>query len=607
MFRTIRQLIAILDSASRLQFALVLAPMLIITTLEVASIGLILPVIQVLLLDQEGGRMTAFILNALPSAGRDDPKLWISGLFIAVFIGKNFLMLAMLYTVNRVVTHKTAVFTKQMFLAYLARPLIFHYRNNSANLLRNITTGIDSTLESVRLILMMTLDTLLMFSAILLMVFVEPMATLSIVAILAVAGGAIFGIFSPVFHRWGTQSMILEGTVIKLVNQSFTGIRDVKLLDDYGNLGRRLGDTALAHAHYTCRIMTSIHIPRLLIETIVVVIVLGAVFVLLSNQRPRDEIITIIGLYGMAALRLMPSLNRLLTSATDLRRRAPYISTIYDGLIQAREDLVSQGDGTVWDEIRLQREIRIENVSYAYPDGSHHALQNIDLTIFRGQSVGIVGKSGAGKSTLMDIILGLLTPDHGRLLIDGRDVSNSLAAWRRRIGFVPQQVFLLDDTVRRNVAFGMEDADIDEDRVKEALRLARLDDFVLGLPDGLETVLGEHGTRLSGGQRQRIAIARALYRDPDVLIFDEATSSLDNETESEISTAIESLSGEKTVLIVAHRLSTVRRCDVIAFMKDGRIAGTDTFDRLISGNRDFEQLVRWDGFDAADGRIKAMP
>jgi len=168
-------------------------------------------------------------------------------------------------------------------------------------------------------------------------------------------------------------------------------------------------------------------------------------------------------------------------------------------------------------------------------------------------------------------------------------------------------VFLLDDTVRRNVAFGMEDADIDEDRVKEALRLARLDDFVLGLPDGLETVLGEHGTRLSGGQRQRIAIARALYRDPDVLIFDEATSSLDNETESEIGTAIESLSGEKTVLIVAHRLSTVRRCDVIAFMKDGRIAGTDTFDRLISGNRDFEQLVRRDGFDAADGRIEAMP
>jgi ABC-type multidrug transport system fused ATPase/permease subunit len=604
MFKTIQQLIAILDPASRLHFALTLVPMLVITALEVASIGLILPVIQVLLLGRQDGMLTAFILNALPAAGRDDPGLWVSGLFIVFFVGKNILMLAMIYAVNWVVTHKTAVYTKRMFLAYLSRPLIFHYRNNSANLFRNITTGIDSSLESVRLILMMTLDALLMLGAIVLLAFVEPMATFGVIAILIMVGLAIFGFFSPIFHRWGEQSMALEGTVIKLINQSLTGIRDVKLLDAHGNLGRRLGDAAFAHAHYACRIITSIHIPRLLIETIVIVIVLGVVFVLLSDERRTDEIIAMLGLYGMATLRLMPSLNRLLTSATDLRRRAPYISVIFDDLSSAGEETPPAIGNTAQDEIPFEREIRLENIAYTYPDAAHHALHGIDLTVPKGQSVGILGKSGAGKSTLMDIILGLLRPDQGRLLVDGRDAYESLPGWRRRIGFVPQQVFLLDDTVLRNVAFGIEDADIDEDQVKKALRLARLDDLVLGLPDGLETVLGEHGTRLSGGQRQRIAIARALYRDPDLLMFDEATSALDNETENEISTAIEALTGEKTVLIVAHRLSTVRRCDVIAFMKDGRIAGTGTFEELVNGNSDFELLVRVDGFGAVDERVE---
>ena len=205
--------------------------------------------------------------------------------------------------------------------------------------------------------------------------------------------------------------------------------------------------------------------------------------------------------------------------------------------------------------------------------------------------MGIVGPSGAGKTTLVDITLGLLRPQSGRVLIDGRDAFANIAAWQRRIGFVPQNVQLIDDSLRRNIAFGLEDNIIDEARIEEVVRLARLDDVVAQLPDGLGTVIGEDGARLSGGQQQRVAIARVLYREPDVLVFDEATSALDNESEREIAKVIENLAGKKTVLIIAHRLSSVRNCDKLVFMKTGRVAAIGSFDELFSSNSEFRHLV----------------
>ncbi|NQU57206.1 MAG: ABC transporter ATP-binding protein [Rhodospirillales bacterium] len=599
MFNSIRQLIAILDPASRLHFALLLVPMLVITALEIVSISLILPVIQVLLLGQQDGMLTVFILNLLPSVAQESLGLWVTGLFAVFFVGKNLLMLAMIFVVNRVIAHKTAVFTRSLFQAYLSRPLVFHYRNNSAYLLRNITANLSMSFDAIRLILMMALDAMLMFGAVLLLIYVEPAVTLGAAFTLSAVGLIFFHFASPIFRYWGERSMDLEGQIIKWINQSLQGIRDVKLLNAHEYVGAKVGDAALERAGVICRSTTSIHIPRMLIETIIVIGFLGVVLVLLSVEQPPTSVISVLGLYGMAALRLMPSLNRLLTSATDLRRRDAYISTVYHDMIDDITEAPLQTNIPAAEKISFEKEIRLENIFYAYPDAKRAALHGVDLTIGKGQSIGFVGQSGAGKSTLMDVILGLLTPDQGRLLVDGKDAFESLAGWRRRIGFVPQHVFLMDDTISRNIAFGIKDEDIDENRIKEVLRLAKLDNFVLDLPDGLATVLGEHGTRLSGGQRQRIAIARALYRDPDVLMFDEATSALDNETENEVSNAIEALAGEKTVLIVAHRLSTVRRCDLIAFMKDGRITATGSFDELIKGDSEFKHLVELGNFESS--------
>jgi ATP-binding cassette subfamily C protein len=248
----------------------------------------------------------------------------------------------------------------------------------------------------------------------------------------------------------------------------------------------------------------------------------------------------------------------------------------------------------------LSERIDLKDIRFAYSKESVPALDAINLSIRKGQSIGIVGPSGGGKSTLIVIILGLLVPDSGRVSVDDADIMTDISGWRGRIGFVPQQIYLLDDTMRRNIAFGLQDTEIDDAKIAEAVRLAYLKDVVAGLHDGLDTVIGEQGTRLSGGQRQRVAIARALYRDPDILVFDEATSALDTVSESEITRAIETLSGDRTVLFIAHRLSTIKNCDVIAFIEDGKIVDQGGFDELCARNAKFANLATVGAGPSAD-------
>ena len=600
MLDSIRQLIAFLTPKARLHFALLLIPMLVMAALETISIGLILPVVQIVFLGQVDGAATEFVLKLLPSGMTLDSGAWVTGIFAGFFIAKNILLLFMVHIINRVVSYKRAEFTLLLFRTYLSRPLTFHFRNNSAFLLRNITTGLGQALEGVRLVLLMLLDALLLAGAIFLLIALEPVVTMGIVAILSIVGIVFYRFAGPIFSYWGKMTLEHEGDLIKWINQSLGGIRDVKLLHAEKYLAGKVEGVAIAIAGYACWQTTSIQIPRLLIETVIVIGFLGVVLVLLSTEQSPDDVISTLGLFGMAALRVMPSLNRFLTGATAVRQRAAYIAAIHDALLEAEGSVFPSQLLENHASLPFKKDIRLEEIGYTYPDGEHHALHGISLTIPKGKSVGFVGSSGAGKSTLMDIVLGLLTPESGRLLIDGRNVSKNLSGWHHHIGYVPQQVFLLDDTVRRNIALGIEDDYIDIDRLRETVRLARLEDVIAGLPDGLETMLGEHGTRLSGGQRQRVAIARALYHNPDVLVFDEATSALDNETEREISVAIDALRGETTVLIVAHRLNTVRNCEMIVLLRKGEIVTTGTYDELIENSDDFRRFAAMDDRDILD-------
>lgn len=596
MFHIIKKVIAIMNKQTLTRLALLIIPMLLMTCLEVISIGLILPVIQIVLLGETEGGAARYILEYIPEMEHKILGFWVAGIFTVFFIFKNAVLFWTVYIVNLTINYATADYTKYLFQIYISKPLVFHFKNNSANLLRNITAGVGLTLDTGRISLLMLLDVMMMLGAAVLLAFIEPYTTLGASIFLCAIGYIFTKIASPKFRHWGHQSMILEGQLIKWINQSLIGIRDVKLFQAHDFLTAKVWSLANARAKYSSYAVTSIQIPRLLVETAIVVGFLGVIILFLLMDRSSGSVVTTLGLFGMAALRIMPSLNRFLSSASEIRHRESYINTIYDVFCSNKDGDTQLPYSQTVQLLPFEKEIKIDDITYTYPDSERHALRKFNLTIQKGTSVGFVGSSGSGKSTLMDIILGLLIPTSGQLLIDGKNAYENISGWQRRIGFVQQQIFVMDDTIRRNIAFAIEDDEIDDMRIKSVLEVTQLDTFVNDLPKGIDTILGEHGTRLSGGQRQRIAIARALYHDPDVLVFDEATSSLDNITEREITRAIDILAGDKTILIVAHRLSTVYKCDQIVFMKDGRLNATGTYAELMESNVEFQLLAQIDTY-----------
>jgi ABC-type multidrug transport system fused ATPase/permease subunit len=304
------------------------------------------------------------------------------------------------------------------------------------------------------------------------------------------------------------------------------------------------------------------------------------------------RLVGLMALYAYVGFRIIPAANRLTMHYAYVAAALPHVDRVCDDLelldslpVSTAE---SASDGAA---LRFERSVELSHVSFSYGDERGVALDDVSLTVTRGTSVGIVGATGSGKSTLVDVLLGLLAPDEGRVLVDGQDVRGRERAWQRRVGYVPQDIALLDDTLRRNVAFGVPDAAIEDARVADALRHALVLDVVDAWPAGLDTVLGERGARLSGGERQRVAIARALYHDPDVLVLDEATSALDTQTEQALVSAIDALRGEKTLVVVAHRLSTVQHCTSVVFLQDGRVLAEGTFDELVQGQPEFRALV----------------
>jgi ABC-type multidrug transport system fused ATPase/permease subunit len=306
-----------------------------------------------------------------------------------------------------------------------------------------------------------------------------------------------------------------------------------------------------------------------LVLEFIAVSALGVLVVIMLKQgKTAESIMPTVGLFAAAAFRMMPSANRIFSSSQSLRYALPVLQNLYSETVLLNQ--FQHGRGHIV-PLRFFGQIQLNAVSYCYPGEKDPSISDISLTINRGDSIGFIGGSGAGKSTLVNIILGLLTPSKGRILVRGQDIQVSLRDWRSIVGYVPQSIFLTDDTLRRNIAFGLPEDQIDDAAIERAVHAAQLEAFIDNLSNGLDTFVGERGARLSGGQLQRIGIARALYHDPQVLVLDEATSALDNATEKGVMEAIRALRGDKTILIVAHRLSTVVDCDFLYRLEHGTI------------------------------------
>ena len=463
--------------------------------------------------------------------------------------------------------------SQRLFNAYLSQPYTFHLQRNSARLIHNAIGEVNVfTFYGILPGLLLVSEAVVMLGVAALLLVVEPVGAIIVVLVLGTAAWGFQRLTRARVTQWGVVRQLHDGLRIQHLQQGLGGAKDVKLL------GRESGflDQYRLHNTLASRVgrlqMTVQQLPRLWLELLGVVGLATLVLTMLAEGRHADSMVPALGLFAVAAFRLMPSVNRVLSSAQSLRYAMPVI----DNLHKEIELLVPEPSPVRPSARSFSSHIELSGVTYTYASGAAPALVDISIRITKGESVGIIGQSGSGKSTLVDVILGLLTPTGGTITVDEKGIHEHVRGWQDQIGYVPQSIYLTDDTLRRNVAFGLPEELIDDSAVNRALRAAQLEDFVATLPDGVQTMVGERGVRLSGGQRQRIGIARALYHDPAVLVLDEATSALDLSTERGVMDAVLALHASKTILIVAHRLSTVERCDRLYRLANGQIVGEGT-------------------------------
>jgi ATP-binding cassette, subfamily B, bacterial PglK len=512
----------------------------------------------------------------------------------AIALGTFFLCRALVAVAYSYVKHRMAHsagerLSSALAEGYLRMPYPFHLGRASSEMVRNAHQTVELLAQQAFLAVIYVIsEGFLVLALILVMVIVAPIGTAMAVVIVGGAALLLLRLVQPKLQELGTSAQHARVRSLGILQQSLYGIRDIKVLGAEARFGQSYGKDRRDLARSLYLHGMTLELPRHVIETALIAFILVLFAFSLQAGAATDELLSTLGLFAYAGLRMMPSLQKLVSGLNSIKFSGPAVDQVHADLILV-ESL--RADETA-EDIPFQEEIRLEDVSYTYPGAEGPALDSANLAIFHGDVVGICGPTGGGKTTLADLITGILPPTSGRVTVDGRDLQSHLAAWFRKLGVVPQMVFLADDTLRRNIALGDRDEQIDEAAIRGAVSRAQLDDFVRSLPAGLETRVGERGIRLSGGQRQRIAIARALYRRPDVLIFDEGTSALDNATEAALIESLRTLRGSHTILLVAHRLSTVRDCDKIVYLEAGRIADVGTYDELLQRSVGFRALAK---------------
>lgn len=507
---------------------------------------------------------------------------------IFVYLIKNIYLLWINYVQYTFVFNNQLRLSGRLIDCYLKKPYTYHLDNNSAEMVRNVMLDSERFFQML-LSVFLTLSEILVSA--LLCVFllvVDPVITISVVAILAVFTGLYLVLFKGKAKKYGKTNQIYDGKMHQSINQALGAVKDIKIL----HREKFFADSFLA---YGKKKMTAVRnnnvlgqFPKYLIETVCIGTVLLVLVFKIYKGEDLNTMIPQLAAFAIAAFKLLPSVSKINNYANLIIFLKPSVDLIYRD-IKDTEDMVNYEisdeigniielthDGGRIDNTSYKADkISINNIVYRYPHTDRDVLKGVSFEIPLGKSIGLMGESGSGKSTLADVILGILTPTSGTVMYGNMDVHKHPLKWSKKLAYIPQSIFLCDDTIRNNVAFGIDEDKIDDEKVWEALREAQLEQFVKAQPDGLDSMVGERGVRISGGQRQRIGIARALYDNPEILVLDEATSALDSGTESAVMEAIDKLSGTMTLIIIAHRLSTIKNCDYVYKVENGNIYSVD--------------------------------
>ncbi|OHB98720.1 MAG: hypothetical protein A2W74_08060 [Planctomycetes bacterium RIFCSPLOWO2_12_38_17] len=582
----------------KLQIVVLLILILVGALLETFVVGLIYPFISVLKRPEiiHEHWMSSWVYRVMRAGSDKEFIVWIAVGLIGVYLLKNVYLIFLAYTQSRFIFNKQRMFSRRFFTFYLHQPYTFHLQRNTAELLNKINGVIPSLFSSFLLFaLMFVIETITTISILGLLILIKPLPAIITVSILGTFIFAFYRILRKKIGELGKLSQHYGEKMIQWVNQGLGGLKETKVL------GREefFINTFDKNSKGLARVQLFMHVinqlPRSFLETICMISMLLIMLLIIVQNKEIQSIIPTLSIFAMAAFRIIPSMNRIFAATAVLRFNSYSVEVVYNDLVSLNKDLntndVAKRADATETVIVFNKVIELKNVYYQYPNANRLALNDISIKIPQHYSVGFVGPSGAGKTTLVDIILGLLPPTQGKMLVDGKDIQDNLASWQRRIGYIPQNIYLSDDTIRCNIAFGLPDEQIDEEKVWSALESAQLEELVNSFSDKINTFIGERGIRLSGGQCQRIGIARALYHNPEVLVMDEGTASLDNETEREIMKAMRRLGGKKTLIIIAHRLSTVKNCDLLYFVSDGKVVNYGTYDELLINSVDFKEMV----------------
>ncbi len=599
MYNSFRKVYQLLPAGDAFKLTIIFIMMLIASVLAVIGIGTV-PLFVAVVIDAERVLNTPVVGPLLDDWGIRTPQRLVvfgAGVLIVVYLLKNLFMIFFEYVKSKYMLNRKVLLQNKLFNAYMRSPYTYFISRNSSELLRNVSSEVDrvvnGTLKPLLLIVLHVTMTVVIITG---LIIVEPFIT--------GVGILLFGGMAWVFLRltkkkvklFGRESLQHRQAMNKSILQGLGGFKDAKVLNREPHFLKEYNFHATKHKYYDLWKGVINAMPVQLIELIALTGILFIAIVMVLQFRELNSIITVLAMFGAAIVKLKPSIYQLISNANVLRYNAYSVEAIFDDLEYLESKQMHRKSlDTGSEPIELQHTIELSNLEYSYPNTSVPAVKNINISIPKNSAVAFVGPSGAGKTTLVDVILGLLEPQKGTLSVDGKNVFDDIRAWQQNIGYIPQFIYLLDDTIRRNICFGIADEDIDDKLLLEVIKTAQLAELVEGLEEGVETIVGERGVRLSGGQRQRIGIARALYNNPQVLVMDEATSALDNITERYLVKAIEELRGDKTLIMIAHRLTTVQNCDVIYMMKDAKIIAEGTYEELLLSSAEFREMSLVDG------------
>jgi ABC-type multidrug transport system fused ATPase/permease subunit len=548
--------------------------------LETMGVSMMLPVVQVIMAPEAlmENAAVAKICEILHISSSRQLIILMLGALIAIFVIKNAYLLFQTYVQNTFVTRNRNRMISRVMREFLNRPYEEYLGADIPTVFRLTDSDIPNAFELILVMIQMLTEIVVAVFICAVLVIFSPAMSIFIVVIFLSMTLIITKVLKPRLNRIGRTNQSIQSRIAKWRIQSIYGLKDVKVLHREEFFVRNYYESGAIGANVARNYAVLNNLPRLLIETVFMVAMLLFIMIYMLRGGDISVLIPQLSAFAVAAIRVMPGANRINTYLSQIAYAQPCLDYLYENLT---ESMKMDKNGSVTGltgkneeelpEITLEDKIELNHISFTYPNTDKPIFTDAHMEVHKGQSVGIMGPSGAGKSTIVDILLGLLHVQEGTITCDGVNIFDNYGSWLSHIGYIPQSIYLIDESIRDNIAFGIDADKIDEKRIWEVLEEAQLKEFVEELPEGLDTTIGDRGVRISGGQRQRLGIARALYHNPEILVFDEATSALDGDTEAAVMDAINSFHGRKTMVIIAHRLNTIAKCDVIYKVENGKI------------------------------------